>query len=120
MDIDDVDDIPNQPDMGGYQLTIARGAIRGRFIADPARATPLKPDTPFALTLELPSIAYNVKPGHRLMLHIQSTMFPAFDRNPQSFVPNIFFAEAKDYVKATQRVHRGPVQGSWIDLPIKK
>jgi predicted acyl esterase len=58
------------------------------------------------------------KPGHRIMVQVQSTLFPLYDRNPQTFVPNIFFAKPGDYVKATQRVYRAPGQASFIDLPI--
>ena len=57
-------------------------------------------------------------PGHRVMVQIQSTQFPLYDRNPQTFVPNIFFAKPEDYVKATQRIYRAPGTASYIDLPV--
>ena len=56
--------------------------------------------------------------GHRLMVQVQSTWFPLYDRNPQTFVPNIFFAKPGDYVKATQRVYHTPGEASYIDLPV--
>jgi predicted acyl esterase len=59
-------------------------------------------------------------PGHRLMVQVQSTWFPLYDRNPQTFVPNIFFATPKDYVKASQRVFHKPDAASYIDLPVAK
>jgi len=57
------------------------------------------------------------KPGHRIMVQVQSSLFPLYDRNPQTFVPNIFFARPGDYVKATQRVYHAAGQASYIDLP---
>jgi uncharacterized protein len=57
-------------------------------------------------------------PGHRIMVQVQSTWFPLYDRNPQTFVPNIFFARPEDYVKATQRIYHAPGEESFIDLPV--
>jgi hypothetical protein len=65
----------------------------------------------------LPTIDYVVQPGHRLMVQVQSSWFPLYDRNPQTFVPNIFFAKAGDYRAATQRVFTGS-EGSWVGLPV--
>ena len=58
-----------------------------------------------------------VQPGHRLMVQVQSSWFPLYDRNPQTFVPNIFFAKKSDYRAATQTIFTGP-EGSWIGLPL--
>jgi uncharacterized protein len=66
-----------------------------------------------------PSFDYVVEPGHRLMVQVQSSWFPLYDRNPQTFVPNIFFAKASDYRAATQRVFTGS-DGTWIGLPVAK
>ena len=60
-----------------------------------------------------------VQPGHRLMVQVQSSWFPLYDRNPQTFVPNIFFAGPQDYRTATQKVFTG-AQGTWIGLPVVK
>jgi predicted acyl esterase len=60
-----------------------------------------------------------VQPGHRLMIQVQSSWFPLYDRNPQTFVPNIFFAKASDYRSATQKVFSG-ADGTWIGLPVVK
>jgi predicted acyl esterase len=57
-------------------------------------------------------------PGHRVMVQIQSSWFPLYDRNPQTFVPNIFFAKAEDYKKAVQRVYHAPRETSFVDLPV--
>ena len=57
-------------------------------------------------------------PGHRIMVQIQSSLFPLYDRNPQTFVPNIFFAEPPDYVKATQSVYRSAEMSSSVWVPV--
>jgi predicted acyl esterase len=57
-------------------------------------------------------------PGHRIMVQVQSSWFPLYDRNPQTFVPNIFFAKPEEYVKATQRIYHAPGAASFIDLPV--
>ena len=59
-----------------------------------------------------------VLPGHRLMIQIQSSWFPLYDRNPQTFVDNIFFAKPADYRKATQRIYHQPGAASAIELPV--
>ena len=57
-------------------------------------------------------------PGHRLMVQVQSSWFPLYDRNPQTFVPNIFSAKSEDYRKATQRVYHSAKETSYIALPL--
>jgi predicted acyl esterase len=69
-------------------------------------------------TFALPTVNHVFKPGHQIMVQVQSTLFPLYDRNPQTFVPNIFFAKPADYVKATQRVYHAAGQASYIDLPV--
>ena len=110
---------PQKPEMGGYELAIAMDVMRGRYHADPANPQPLPADQPVTYGFALPSVDYVVQPGHRLMVQVQSSWFPLYDRNPQTFVPNIFFAKASDYRAATQKVFTGS-DGSWIGLPIVK
>ena len=105
--------------MGGYELAIAMDVMRGRYRADPAHPQPLPANQPVTYDFALPSVDYVVQPGHRLMVQVQSSWFPLYDRNPQTFVPNIFFAKASDYRAATQKVFTGS-DGSWIGLPIVK
>jgi predicted acyl esterase len=66
----------------------------------------------------LPTANHVFLPGHRIMVQVQSTWFPLYDRNPQTFVPNIFFATPEDYVKATQRIYHGSGALSFISLPV--
>ena len=110
---------PQKPEMGGYELAIAMDVMRGRYRADPAHAQPLTPNAPLTYEFALPNVDYTVEPGHRLMVQVQSSWFPLYDRNPQTFVPNIFFAKPADYRSATQTVFTG-ADGTWIGLPIIK
>jgi len=111
------DQYPQKPELGGYELGIAMDVMRGRYRTDPAHPQPLTPNAPLTYEFALPSVNYVVQPGHRLMVQVQSSWFPLYDRNPQTFVPNIFFAQAGDFRPATQRVFTGR-DGTWIGLPV--
>jgi hypothetical protein len=111
------DQYPQKPELGGYELGIAMDVMRGRYRTDPAHPQPLTPNAPLTYEFALPSVNYVVQPGHRLMVQVQSSWFPLYDRNPQTFVPNIFFAKPADYRPATQRVFTGR-EGTWIGLPV--
>jgi putative CocE/NonD family hydrolase len=112
------DDVAGQAEMGGYELSIATDIFRGRYRESFERPQAITPNMPLPYVFALPTVNHVFKPGHRIMVQVQSTLFPLYDRNPQTFVPNIFFARPSDYVKATQRVYHAPGQASYIDLPI--
>jgi X-Pro dipeptidyl-peptidase C-terminal non-catalytic domain len=101
-----------------YQLMIAADIFRGRYRENFATAMPITPDTPLLYRFALPTANHVFLPGHRIMVQIQSSWFPLYDRNPQTFVPNIFWAKPGDYRKATQRIYHSPNQSSFIDLPL--
>jgi len=111
------DQYPQRPELGGYELAIAMDVMRARYRTDPAHPSPVPADQPVTYEFALPTVDYVVQPGHRLMVQVQSSWFPLYDRNPQTFVPNIFFAKPEDYRPATQRVFTGP-GGSWVGLPV--
>jgi uncharacterized protein len=92
--------------------------FRGRYRESFSNPKPLTPNAPLTYKFILPTANHVFLPGHRIMVQIQSSWFPLYDRNPQTYVPNIFFAEPKDYVKATQRVYHAKGQASFIDLPV--
>jgi putative CocE/NonD family hydrolase len=112
------DEVPSQPEMGGYQLPIAMDIFRGRYRESFERPQAITPSKPLTYTFALPTANHVFKPGHRIMVQVQSTWFPLYDRNPQTFVPNIFFAKPSDYVKATQRVYHAAGAASAIELPV--
>ena len=104
--------------MGGYQLMIAADIFRGRYRESFETARPIAPDTPLPYRFALPTSNHVFLPGHRIMVQVQSSWFPLYDRNPQTFVPNIFFAKAQDYVKATVRIYHAADAASFVSLPI--
>jgi len=114
------EDYPAEPTMGGYQLMIADEVFRGRFRASFEKPEPLVPDRITDFTIDLHAADHRFLKGHRIMVQVQSTWFPLIDRNPQTFVENIFLAKASDYKPATQRVFRSAAHPSHIVLPVRK
>ena len=112
------DDVPSQPELGGYQLGVAMDIFRGRYRESFAHPAPLAAGQALGYQFALPPANHVFLPGHRVMVQVQSSWFPLYDRNPQTYVDNIFFAQAADYRKATQRVYRGGAQASFIELPV--
>jgi hypothetical protein len=112
------DEVPSQPEMGGYQLAIAMDIFRGRYrqIFEHPTAIPAGKTQEYKFTL--PTVNHVFEPGHRIMVQIQSSWFPLYDRNPQKFVENIFNAKPADYTKATQTVMRSAAEASAVLLPI--
>ena len=102
---------------GRHELVRA-SVIRGRFRESFSAPKPFDPNVPTMVELELSDILHTFQPGHRWMIHIQSSWFPFIDRNPQKYVPNIFDAEEKDFVRATHRLFRNRQHASSIELPI--
>jgi len=112
------DEVAGQPEMGGYQLMVSADIFRGRYRESLETARPIPPDTPLVYRFALPTSNHVFLPGHRIMVQVQSSWFPLYDRNPQTFVPNIFWARPGDYRKAVQRVYHAPGQASFIELPV--
>ena len=112
------DEVAEKPTMGGYQLAVAMDIFRGRYRENLAQAKPLAAHVPLKYSFALPTANHVFLPGHRIMVQVQSSWFPLYDRNPQSFVPNIFFAKPADYVKAAQKVTIGGTDATYISLPV--
>jgi putative CocE/NonD family hydrolase len=104
--------------MSGYELPIGIDIFRGRYRTSFEHPSALTPGEPAEFTFGLPMINRTIPAGHRLMVQVQSTLFPLYDRNPQTFVPNIFDAKPADYVKATQKVWHEAGKASYISLPV--
>jgi putative CocE/NonD family hydrolase len=112
------DEVAAQPAMGGYQLMISADIFRGRYRDSLETAKAITPDQPLLYHLLLPTANHVFLPGHRIMVQVQSSWFPLYDRNPQTFVPNIFWAKPGDYKKAVQRVFHSAEQASFVELPV--
>jgi putative CocE/NonD family hydrolase len=112
------DTITNGPVLGGYQLMIASEILRGRYRTGFTRATPIRPRAVLEYMVPLHQQDYTFKKGHRIMVQVQSTWFPVYDRNPQTFVPSIFNAQAGDFQAATQNIYRAGRTQSYVLLPV--
>jgi putative CocE/NonD family hydrolase len=112
------DQVPAQPSMGGYELGIAMDIFRGRYRTSLEKPVAIASNETLHYAFALPHADHVFQRGHRIMVQIQSSWFPLYDRNPQTFVPNIFYARPGDYRKATQSVFRGGATPSAILLPI--
>jgi putative CocE/NonD family hydrolase len=112
------DEVAGDAAMGGYQLMIAADIFRGRYRESLETGKPIDPDKPLAYRFALPTANHVFLPGHRVMVQVQSSWFPLYDRNPQTFVPNIFFARPEHYRKATQRIFHATDHMSFVELPV--
>jgi putative CocE/NonD family hydrolase len=112
------DEVAGDPAMGGYQLMVSADIFRGRYRESFEAPRPIPPGKPLAYRFALPTASHVFVPGHRIMVQVQSSWFPLYDRNPQTFVPTIFWAKPGDYRKATQRVYHAVGQGSFVELPL--
>jgi putative CocE/NonD family hydrolase len=111
-------EVAAQPEMGGYQLMVSADIFRGRYRESLETPKAIAPDEPLTYRFALPTANHVFLPGHRMMVQVQSSWFPLYDRNPQTFVPNIFLAKPADYRKAVQRIYHAPGQASFIELPL--
>jgi uncharacterized protein len=109
---------PRDPSMAGYQLMVASEVLRARFRNGFVTPEAVIPDriTPYSIGLH--SNRHRFLKGHRIMVQVQSTWFPLIDRNPQTFVSNIFQAQEKDFQKATQRVYRSRQFPSHVEISV--
>ncbi len=111
---------PDQAEMGGYELPIALDIFRGRYRTSFEHPEPIEAGKPLLYKFTLPNVNHVILPGHRMMVQVQSTLFPLYDRNPQKYVENIFWAKPGDYQKATERVYHAGEAASSIELPVVK
>ncbi len=114
------DEVPGQAHLGGYQLMVSADIFRGRYRESFETPKAIEAGKPLAYRFALPTANHVFLPGHRVMVQIQSSWFPLYDRNPQTFVPSIFWAKPGDYRKAVQRIFHAPGQASFVELPLVK
>ncbi len=109
---------PKDPKMGGYELMIADEILRGRFRRSFTKPEPIPANQVIEYAIDLHTNDHAFLKDHRIMVQVQSTWFPLYDRNPQKFVPNIFLARDSDYVAATQRIFRSSRYPSHVTIPV--
>jgi len=112
------EDHPTDPKLGGYELMVANDVFRGRYRNSFERPEPIVPNAVVEYVVDLHTQDYRFLQGHRIMVQVQSTWFPIIDRNPQTYVPNIFLAKDSDYRTATQRIYRSVRYPSHVTLPV--
>ncbi len=112
------DEVAGQKEMGGYQLMVSADIFRGRYRESLETPKAIAANQALLYRFALPTANHVFLPGHRLMVQIQSSWFPLYDRNPQTFVPNIFWAKPAEYRKAVQRIYHAPGRASFIELPL--
>ena len=112
------DEVAGEPPMGGYQLMVSADIFRGRYRESLETPKAIVAGAPLLYRFALPTANHVFGPGHRIMVQVQSSWFPLYDRNPQTFVPNVFWAKPADYRKAVQRIYHTPNQASFIELPL--
>ncbi len=114
------DEVAADPGMGGYQLMVSADIFRGRYRESLETAKAITPDKPLVYRFALPTANHVFLPGHKIMVQVQSSWFPLYDRNPQTFVPNIFWAKPGDYRKAVQRIYHSSSsdQATFVELPM--
>jgi putative CocE/NonD family hydrolase len=114
------EDYPANPRLGGYQLMVAGEVFRARYRNSFSDPDPVVPNEVTEYEISLRDRNHRFLEGHRIMVQIQSSWFPMIDRNPQSWVDNIYLAVEGDFQKATQKVYRSPNHPTHIVLPVRK
>lgn len=107
---------PQGGPMAGYQMLVRGEPFRARFRNSWSKPEAMKPNQKTTISFEMPDICHTFKKGHRIMIQVQSSWFPVVDRNPQTFVPNIFYAKKEDFKIATQKIWVGGTEGSYIEV----
>jgi uncharacterized protein len=114
------DEVGREPKLGGYQLMVSADILRGRYRNSFSDPKPIPAGKSQVFRFALPTVNHVFLPAHRIMVQVQSTWFPLYDRNPQSYVENIFFAKPGDYLKATIKIYSGGQHASFVELPVVK
>jgi predicted acyl esterase len=104
--------------MGGYQLMVSADIFRGRYRESLETPKAIEPGKALLYKFSLPTANHVFLPGHKIMIQVQSSWFPLYDRNPQTFIRSIMWAKPEDFKKATQRIYHSEGAASFIELPM--
>jgi uncharacterized protein len=102
--------------LGGYEFMVSNDVFRGRFHKSFEKPVPLVPNEVTPFTIDLHTQSYRFLKGHKIMVQVQSTWFPIIDRNPQTWVPNIYMAKESDFKAQTHRIYRSASQASRVEI----
>ena len=106
--------------MSGYQLMISGEIFRGRYREDLTEAKPLNANKALRYSITMPQVNHTFRRGHRLMIQVQSSWFPLYDRNPQTFVPSIMFAPQDAYKARRHRIHHSSAHATYLEFRVDK
>jgi hypothetical protein len=109
-------EFPGQPGLGGYQFMVSGDISRGRYRESISEAKPIPANEVLPYRVAMPHVNHTFQPGHRIAVQVQSSWFPVYDRNPQTFVENIAWAQPEDYQKATHRIHHARGSASFVEV----
>jgi len=112
------DRVPEDEKMGGFELMVSSEIMRGRYRKSFERPERITPNAVLDYTVDLHQQAYRFLKGHRVMVQVQSTWFPLYDRNPQTFVPNLFLAKPADFKAQVHRVYHAPRNPSRVEIGV--
>jgi putative CocE/NonD family hydrolase len=112
------DTVSGTPELGGYELIVNADVMRGRYWKSFSEPVPIAPNTVTPFNVDMHQQLYRFRKGHRLMVQVQSTWFPLYDRNPQTFVPTIFRAKAGDFRAQTHTIWHTPDYPSHITVSV--
>jgi len=118
--IDVFGDVEEEYEMSGYQLMVSGDIFRGRYREDYETAVPVEPDRVLVYEIPLPQVNHTFLPGHRIMVQVQSSWFPLYDLNPQTYVPSIMSAPDSAYRKQRHRIHHSSAYPTSIAVPIDR
>jgi putative CocE/NonD family hydrolase len=110
--------LEERKEMRGYELMVASDILRGRYHRSFERAEAIPANAVVPFTVDLHQQAYTFQKDHRIMVQVQSTWFPLYDRNPQTFVPNLFLARPSDFKVQTHRIHRSRSYPSHVEIEV--
>lgn len=112
-------EVPSQPELGGHQFMISGDILRGRYRESYSEAQPIPPGQVLPYRVVMPHVHHTFLPGHRILVQIQSSWFPLCDRNPQTFVDNIAWAQPEDFCTSIHAIHHAADAASFIELPVQ-
>jgi len=104
--------------LGDYQQLVRGEILRGRFRQSFSAPVPFQPNQVTEVAVRLPDVFHTFRKGHRVMVQVQGSWFPLFDRNPQRYVPSIYEAREDDFIRATHRVWVSPEAASRLEVPV--
>jgi len=108
----------NDAKLPGYQLMVANDVLRGRYRKSFEHPEAIVPNHTDEYTIDLHTQNYRFLKGHKIRVQVQSTWFPLIDRNPQTYVPNIYKAKDSDFRVATQKIFRSKDAASYVSIPV--